>query len=344
MINIVMEFWNVLAEMAPYLLFGFFVAGTLSVFISPKTIENHFGGKGILPIIKAALFGIPLPLCSCGVIPVAASLGKHGASRSAVVTFLLATPQTGVDSILVTFSLLGPVLAVLRPIGALMSSVLGGILVMIFDSKKPLKNHVTPKCEASCCSETNKHGKLYNLFHYGFITLAGDLSKSLFAGLFIAAMISVFVPPTFFSSFLKPGWMSMLTMMILGIPVYVCATASVPIAVALIAKGISPGAALVFLMTGPATNAATFTTVWSVIGKRATLLYLITIAGSALGLGLLVDWLFSIEGFSISSEMVPMLPSWLKNTCAIALICVLSRSMLKKCFKKTDHHAHPVKK
>ncbi len=341
MVNICLEFWSVLAEMAPYLLFGFFVAGILSIFISPKTIENHFGGKGILPIIKVALFGIPLPLCSCSVIPVAASLGKHGASRSAVVTFLLATPQTGVDSILVTFSLLGPVFAILRPVGALITSVLGGLLVMIFDSKKPLKDHVPPKCEASCCSKTNKHNKLYNLFHYGFVTLADDLSKSLFIGLFIAAMISVFIPANFFTDYLKPGWMSMLAMMLLGIPLYVCATASIPIAVAFIAKGISPGAVLVFLMTGPATNAATFTTIWNVIGKRATLLYLITIAGSALGLGLLLDWFFSIEGLSISSEMVPMLPSWLKNVCAIMLIVILSRPIFQKYFKKTSgHHTH----
>jgi len=214
---------------------------------------------------------------------------------------------------------------------------------MLFDSRRPLKKEpLPPKCEAACCSgETNRHGKLYNMFHYGFVVLAGDLAKSLFIGLIIAAIISVFVPADFFTRFLKPGWSSMLAMMFLGIPVYVCATASVPIAVAFIAKGVSPGAVLVFLMTGPATNVATFTTILNVIGKRATILYLITIAISALGLGLLLDWFFAVKGLSVSSEMVPMLPNWLKNGCAIILIGILSRPLFQKMFKKTDClHTH----
>jgi uncharacterized membrane protein YraQ (UPF0718 family) len=127
------EFWEVLGEMAPYLLFGFLVAGILSVYISQKFVERHLGGRGFWAVLKASLFGIPLPLCSCGVIPVAASLRKQGAGKGAVTSFLISTPQTGVDSILVTLSLLGPVYAIFRPVASFIKGVIGGMAVSIFD-------------------------------------------------------------------------------------------------------------------------------------------------------------------------------------------------------------------
>ncbi|NLH41028.1 MAG: permease, partial [Planctomycetes bacterium] len=126
--NIVVEFWAVFAEMSPYLLFGFFVAGVMAMFVSRKMVERHLGGPGVTPLLKASIFGVPLPLCSCGVIPVAMSLRKHGAGRGATIAFLLSTPQTGVDSIVVTYSLLGPVFAIFRPIAAFVTGLAGGML------------------------------------------------------------------------------------------------------------------------------------------------------------------------------------------------------------------------
>ncbi len=138
--SIVIDFWNTIGEMSPYLLFGFLVAGILSVLVSQRVVERHLGGKGIWPLVKASLFGVPLPLCSCGVIPVSMSLHKHGASRAATISFLLSTPQTGADSILVTLSLLGPLFAVFRPLAAFVTGIIGGILANAFDKTRKIKS------------------------------------------------------------------------------------------------------------------------------------------------------------------------------------------------------------
>lgn len=300
-LNIGVDSWRVLAEMAPYLLFGFLVAGVLSVLIPPESVQRHFGGRGLLPVLKAAAFGVPLPLCSCGVIPVSASLRRHGASRGATTAFLISTPQTGADSILVTYSLLGGVVAVFRPLAALISGIAGGVLVTILgprESKRPSAPNDGPD---ACCEGTGAHGCLYRALHHGFVALPRDIGKSLVVGLILAGVITALVPDDYFAGVLGGGMGTMLVMMLVGVPMYVCATASVPIAVALIAKGISVGAALVFLMTGPATNGATVAMIWNVMGRRATCIYLVSIALSALASGLALDHLFT-------SGIVPAYP------------------------------------
>ncbi|MHC4643577.1 MAG: SO_0444 family Cu/Zn efflux transporter, partial [Planctomycetota bacterium] len=272
--SIIWGFWATVAEMSPYLLFGFFVAGLLSVLVSQRLVERHLGGRGIWPLLKASLFGVPLPLCSCGVIPVSMSLHKHGASKGSTISFLLSTPQTGVDSIFVTLSLLGPVFAVFRPLAAFITGIVGGTLVDVFEQKN--KDDVQPpqKCTDECCDTTVTHGRIKNGLKYGFITLPRDIGKAMLVGLAIAAVISALVPDGYFAEKLGTGIFAMVVMMFLGIPVYVCATASVPVAAALILKGLTPGAALVFLMTGPATNAASFITIWKVLGKVTAITYL----------------------------------------------------------------------
>src|SRR3989339_789992 len=191
-----LEFWSVLAEMSPYLLFGFFAAGILSVLVSQEIVERHLGGRGFWPLFKASAFGVPLPLCSCGVIPVSMSLHKHGASKGATISFLLSTPQTGVDSILVTYSLLGPVFAVFRPLAALATGIIGGTLVNVFGYKNHEKQEKVAKCTDSCCGE--KKNRLSAGLKYGFITLPGDIGKELMIGLIVAALISAIVPDGFF--------------------------------------------------------------------------------------------------------------------------------------------------
>ena len=284
------EVWTVTGQMAPYLLFGFFAAGCLSVLLSPEFVERHLGRGRFMSIFKAALFGVPLPLCSCGVIPVGASLRRHGAGRGATTAFLISTPQTGVDSILVTYSLLGPVFAVFRPLAALISGLFGGVVVAAFDVKNHSQMSETfPSGEASGVGKKSR-GKIIRIFTYAFSALPQDLAKSLIMGLVIAGLLSAFIPRDFFArGLLGKGIIPMLVMMVVGIPIYVCATASVPVAASLVLSGLSPGAALVFLMTGPATNAATITTIWKFMGRRTAILYLATVALSALGAGLLLD-------------------------------------------------------
>ena len=299
--KIVSESWAVLGDMAPYLLFGFGVAGVLSVVVSPEWVQRHLGAAGLRSVVKASLWGVPLPLCSCGVIPVAASMRRHGASRAATTAFLLSTPQTGVDSIAVTYALLGPVFAIFRPISALVCGLLGGILVLLFgescgNGAAPAE---VPQCAEECCTGDRSRHILVRAARYGLVTLPRDLGVALLVGVLLAGGMAALAPPNGLQVYLGGGIVSILLMMLVGIPLYVCATASVPIAAGLMYLGASPGAALAFLIAGPASNAAAFTTIWKVLGRRTALLYLLTVALSAVACGLLLDLL------------VPLVQSWL---------------------------------
>lgn len=325
--SILIDFWNTMAEMSPYLLFGFLMAGLLSVWISQRLVERHLGGRGIWPLAKASLFGIPLPLCSCSVIPVSMSLYKHGASKGSTISFLLSTPQTGVDSIFVTFSLLGPVFAVFRPLAALVTGIVGGTLVDLFAADTPKNNTEVPKCSDECC-RASQHGKLVRALKYGFVTLPRDIGKPMLVGLVIAAVISAVVPEGFFAEKLGQGIFAMVVMMFVGIPIYVCATASAPVAAALILKGLTPGAALVFLMTGPATNAAGLVTIWKALGKRAALAYLLAVAGCALLGGIVLDLVTRNVNMAVAWEAGWMLPTTVKYASGVGLLAVLAFAIL----------------
>jgi uncharacterized membrane protein YraQ (UPF0718 family) len=312
------------------------------------------GGSGFLPVLKATLFGIPLPLCSCGVIPVAMSLHKHGASKGSTISFLLSTPQTGADSILVTYSLLGPVFAIFRPLAALVTGLAGGVLVNLFgqgsgveeqrtkdgsltlaDGGQETENGATrsPPSEsagACCCCHhaATPWRKFLNGMKYGFVSLPRDIGKPLLMGLVVAALIAAVLPKDFFAAYLGRGLPAMLAMMLVGIPIYVCASASVPVAAAMILKGLSPGAALVFLITGPATNAAGLTTIWKTLGRRTALVYLLTVAGGALASGLALDSILHTIAIGAMSHMHVMGPSVVQHLSAVVLLAVIGYAFL----------------
>jgi len=333
--------WDIVGQMSPYLLFGFAIAGVLNVLIAPARVERHLGGSGLWPVVKASAFGVPLPLCSCGVIPVGASLRRHGAGKGATTAFLISTPQTGVDSVFVTFSLLGPVYAVFRPIVALISGVVGGGLVDAVAGDE--NTHTTNgDCQDECCEDRGQRHWLLRILRYGFVVLARDIAAALLIGLIVAAVITTLVPDDFFADqlggILAGGIGAMLIMMVLGIPVYVCATASVPVAAALINKGVSPGAALVFLMTGPATNAATIATVWKTMGRRTALVYMLTVAATAVGAGLLLDLFFEVRNISPKPMDMEMLPEWATIACTVVLLVVLAYAIFSKPHANLDDH------
>jgi uncharacterized membrane protein YraQ (UPF0718 family)/copper chaperone CopZ len=309
--------------MSPYLLFGFLIAGFLSVFVPPALVERHLGGKGLWPVVKAAIFGVPLPLCSCGVIPVAASLRRHGANKGATTAFLISTPQTGVDSILVTYSLMGLAIAVFRPIAAFVSGLLGGAAVTYLDSPEEEGQLNGAACEGACCVTVPGRSKLVSAFEYGFVTLPRDIGKALLVGVAIAGLITAIIPDDLFSGLLGTGITGMLVMMGIGIPMYVCATASVPVAAALMAKGVSAGAAIVFLMTGPATNAATIATIWKVMGKRTAGLYLAAVAVTALASGFIMDGFLKVTGGTTHVHVEYMGFSLFNTLSAFALLAIL---------------------
>ncbi|MBM4130608.1 permease, partial [bacterium] len=230
--DILGQTWLVTAQMAPWLLLGFAVAGFLSTVVAATWLERHLGGRGLRPVVTAAAFGVPLPLCSCGVIPVAASLRANGASRPATVAFLLSTPQTGVDSILVTWSLLGPLLAVLRPVIALVTGLVGGGLVRVLVPEEPRAAPAFPLAPTPSSGAAGGVGpRLAAALRYGLVTLPADLARPLLAGLLLAGLIGALAPADLAARYVEPGPWSILFMMLVGIPLYVCATASVPLAV-----------------------------------------------------------------------------------------------------------------
>ena len=333
--NIAVEFWSVFEEMSPYLLFGFFVAGVLSMLVSRKMVERHLGGGGVLPLLKAAIFGIPLPLCSCGVIPVSMSLHKQGAGKGATVSFLLSTPQTGVDSILVTYSLLGPVFAIFRPLVALVTGVVGGLAVNAFGKKENEPAPADPPT-AGPPEKLPWGRKFIEGMDYAFITLPRDIGKPLLVGLIIAGIIAALVPEDFFAKYLGPGLPAMLVMMVVGIPIYVCASASVPVAAALLGAGLSPGAVLVFLMTGPATNAAGLTTIWKTLGRRTALLYLATVAVCALGAGLLLNALVYNTEVKVIAHAHAMMPAAIQTLSAFILLALLAYGFYTRLRRKAN--------
>ena len=337
--GIATQSWLVLGQMAPYLLFGFLAAGVLSVLISPDWIERHLGKPGLGPVLKASLYGVPLPLCSCSVIPVSVSMRHHGASRSATTAFLLSTPQTGVDSIAVTYALLGPVFAIFRPLAALLTGLCGGSLVRWFVEAESQDDQGTEKsksdaCTEACCSGAEQTNRLARIFRYGLITLPRDIGLALLAGILIAGVMAALVPQDYFAAYIGGGVLSILLMMAAGVPVYVCATASVPIAAGLIHMGGSPGAALAFLIAGPATNAASFTTIWKALGGRSATVYLLTVGVSALGFGLLLDWLMPVAAMSLprlaGHAHVQSEGGWPYHISAVVLLVIMLYSYISK--------------
>ncbi len=286
LLKVLNEIWSVTLAMAPYLLFGFLMAGVLSVLISKDYVRRHLGGGGWMGSFKAALVGVPMPICSCGVIPLAASLRKHGASRGATASFLASTPQTGIDSLMITYALLGWVFAIFRAAVAFLSGIICGIAVT---AASPNEEEATEECQEECC-QPNQKPMIQRMLSYGFISLPRDIAKPVVIGIILSGILSGLIPDNFFTNTIGNSPIAMLLMLGIGIPLYVCSSASVPIALAFIKAGISPGAALVFLITGPATNAATLTTLWQIIGRKQLAVFLATLSLCALAAGFAMNF------------------------------------------------------
>lgn len=293
------EIFELINSMAPYLLLGFLLAGIMHAFIPGNLYHRYLGGNSFRSVFNAALLGIPLPLCSCGVIPTAMSLRKEGASRGATVSFLIATPQTGVDSIIATYSLMGLPFALLRPLIALATSLIGGLLVNRFDRKDIRQDKLSTHQQAEAPSSPGGFlQSVKSALHYAFVEMMQDIGKWLVLGLVVAGLITVFVPNSFFALFADKPLLSMLLVLAFAIPMYLCATGSIPIAVALMLKGLSPGTALVLLMAGPAVNVASLLVISKVMGRKTLLLYITTIIACAIIFGLGIDYLLPREWFT----------------------------------------------
>lgn len=369
-------------DAAPWLVLGLVIGGLIKAWIPTDLLQRHLSGSGFFTVIKAALFGAPLPLCSCGVIPAALGLRRAGASKPATISFLVSTPETGVDSVSISYALLGPFMAIARPIAAIASAITAGLLVGKSEANTTTPNiethnsccssetttketsccsskavESTPGCcgsdsdssASSCCSEPKTTTGTKQSFltkardgiQYSFTDLLDNVLFWLVIGVVFAALVKTFVPETFLASW-GSGFVAMLVMLVVGIPMYVCATASTPIAAGLILAGISPGTALVFLMAGPATNIATMGVIYKELGRRSLMAYLTGVGVISLMSGYLVDyllqnWKIDVQAqLSASHNIVPAFIAW---TSLLLLIAVAVKLKLPKKVNSTTLHS-----
>jgi len=343
--------WQVLLDASIFILFGFIIAALIRAFISSEQIVKYMGGNNFRSVFYAALFGVPLPLCSCGVVPTAMALRKQGASRSATLSFLISTPESSIDSIALTYALIDLPMTIFRPIAAFITGFVAGIAEIIFGIREEVKKAsdvICPHCETENPPtpplikggdegfEQHIHGikdRLRSGMHFAFVELLTDISRWFLAGMLIAGAITYTVPPSFVENYLGQGWLSMLIMLAVGLPLYVCATASTPIAAALLLKGMSPGAALVFLLTGPATNAASFTVLIKMLGLRTAIIYIISIAVCAVLLGMGINQFYTLMGIDLQASLGhahEMIPLWLKWATAVPLTLIMILAAIRK--------------
>lgn len=334
--------WQMLLQAAPYMLFGILAAGLLKVFLKPETVSRHLSGGRFMPVFKAALLGIPLPLCSCGVLPAAATLKREGANRGALTSFLISTPESSVDSIAVTWALLDPVITAARPIAAFITAFAAGIAVNLMrDSSEITTAAQSYSCGNGCCDTTHVEkdentppiglgSRLLKGIIYAAGDVWGDIAGWFFLGLLTAGIISAFIPDEFMVGYLGGGMLSMLVMLAAGIPMYICATASTPVAAALVLKGASPGTALVLMLAGPATNITSLTVLYGLLGKRAAAVYLLFIAVFSVTAGLVLDFFYLHLGMSaqaVAGSAGQTIPPYIQTACA-ALLIILTIPLL----------------
>jgi len=338
----VIETWAVFYQASIYILFGFLVAGAIQCWISPQSIYRLLGRRRFSSILLASITGIPLPLCSCSVVPTALALRKRGAGKGATAAFLISTPETSVDSIALTYGLMDLPMTIFRPIASLITAFVAGMATELFSGREqssgediqiPSEDSPGEKKNDDCC-ETKQPTQLLEKKQPGFGTafwdLFDDMSYWLLLGLVLAGFIGAFMPPSMIENYLGPGLGPMLIMLVVSVPLYICASASTPFVAALILNGMSPGAALVFLLAGPATNMSTIVVLWKFLGKRVLMIYLLSIVVVALGFGIWVDNYYisrEIDPKATMGKATELLPSWLKTVGAIVFIGFLCSSL-----------------
>ncbi len=356
------ESWHVFRQAAPFLLFGFFVAGLLKALAPADLLVRHFGGRGFVSVLKGALLGAPLPLCSCGVLPAAMGLRRQGAGAGATTAFMIATPETGVDSLAVTYALIDPLMTALRPISAVLTALVAGLAANLLPERsipalQPVNGTEAAGCASGCCPRGGSDGcattapgvaecpagrsrladRLRDGLGHAFGEMLADVGLWLVLGVLAAGAIGAFLPPTLFVDLPGGEVTSMLAMLVIGVPMYVCASSSTPIAASLLLKGLSPGAALVFLLTGPATNATTITVMARTFGPALTGVYVASIVGCSLAFGLVANRIYAALGFDIHAVLggvAEALPAWIELGSSALLAVLILRALF------TSRHAH----
>lgn len=345
MLQALYEVWEVVALMAPYLLLGFLIAGVLSEVLSKDWVEKYLGVKGVAGVVRATIVGIPLPLCSCGVLPVAASLKERGAGKGATASFLTATPQTGVDSVLATYGLMGPVFTLWRLAAAFITGFLTGFLVDLTEKEETQKSVETSCCgggkETSCCGGANVekpslYQKIGGGLYYGFVKMPQDIGVTLLVGLLVAGIVSTLMPEELFNGWRPPQFLEFAAVSLLAVPLYVCSTGSIPLAFVLMEAGLSPGAALVMLISGPATNIAALATISQLIGVRGLVVFVLSLVlmswGIGYGFNIVNDFTLMLEDSHHHEEALTV---WY-HTSGVILLMILAYALVVKHWPKTE--------
>lgn len=352
LVTFLSQLWHVCEEASPWLLLGIVVSGLIKAWLPTSLLERWLGGRGVWPVFKAAVIGTPLPLCSCSVIPAAVALRRSGASKGATVSFLVSTPENGADSIAVSYALLGPFMTIVRPVAAIISAVLAGLLsfAWVVESDDGASgDHGDDVQAGSCCSsgycgpgELNPSGnassltKLGQAWHFAVDELFADIAGWMAVGLVLAALMNTLVPPDTMAGW-GSGLLPMLAVMVVGVPMYICATASTPVAASMLLAGVSPGTVLVFLLAGPATNLATIGVVRRELGGRAVASYLLGVCGGALVLGLVTDGLVGLLDITVSPAKMgadSLIPHWLAYASFAVLAGLSLRVMVRAAHRR----------
>jgi len=339
----VLECWEVLREAAPFVLFGFFVAGLIKALLPDAWMTRHLSGRGPLSVFKAALIGLPLPLCSCGVLPAALGLRRKGAGPGATTAFMISTPESGVDSLAVTYAMIGPLMTVLRPLAAFATAAVAGLAANLLPERAvpspaqapaPMPDACGCSCGGACAASAGQPGlgaRLRDGLGEAFGEMLADVGGWLLIGVLVAGGVSVLLPQGLLAKLPGGELGSMLVMLVAGIPLYVCASSSTPIAASLLLKGLSPGAALVFLLSGPATNATTLTVMARTFGAALTGVYVAAIAVCSVIFGLLANRVYMALGIDIHAaigQVNEVLPAQLETASAALLLLLVARALL----------------
>jgi HflK protein len=361
LLRVVAETWSILTEASVFLLFGLALAGVLGVLIPTRTLMRFFGTGRVKSVLWGATLGAPLPLCSCGVLPTALALRKRGATKGATVSFLVATPETGVDSISLSYALLDPIMTVFRPVSAWMTAVSAGLATNFFGESRRSRDAAAGAApsdhgEAGCTDCAHDHGHdhghdligaaeeagqgprprlasretVRGVYRFAFRGLLDETSYWLTLGFILSGVLAASLPDAFFEDHLGTGLLSMLVMLLVAVPVYTCAAAATPVAAAFVLKGLNPGAALVYLLAGPATYIGSLMVLTKFLGPRVVAIYLATIVVMALAAGLAVNWVYyawALDPQSTFGAATAIVPEPLKIAGAVILIGLLLTSM-----------------
>jgi len=352
LLHVAGEAWSILREASFFLLLGFVLAGVFAVIVPARLLTRFLGRGKIRSVLWASAIGTPLPLCSCGVLPTALGLARQGATRGATVAVLISTPETGVDSIALSYALMDPVITVFRPIAAFITATVAGIATNLWGAPRPAARvgatdgDVTPAepreeplPEPELRLPFDGHGAprfarqrtaVRKIFVYGFGDLLDDTAHWLVLGVILAALVAVLLPASVIERYFGGGLVTMLAMLAIGIPIYTCASASTPVAAALVLKGLSPGAALVFLLSGPATNVGAIVVLLKFLGRRVVAIYLVSIAVVSLAAGYTLDWIYrtwQLIPAATFGKATGFVPEQVKVASALLLLALLARSL-----------------